>query len=385
MENNLNQITQYVAPVASLAEAGSRYEDFQQFVKDQLKKDVDFGTIPGVAKPTLLKPGAEKLATFFGLRPVLVERESVKDWTGKDHDGEPFFYFEYACELYRGVQLVASSIGSCNSMEKKYRYRAVQEEDVPAHLDKERLKKVGGKRTEFAFAIEKAETGGQYGKPQSYWDEWQEAIETGRAKKIHKSTKTGKVLDAYEMDTTAYQIPNPDIPDLVNTIQKMAQKRAIVGSVLIATNASGFFTQDVEDMDIGFTAKAPASEDVVDGEFSPVPNPEPKQTAKKKAAVAPDTSVTYAKPYFPGEDEFLTAFNGTPEDFPIDLETAMGMKDSNGEAYADKSIETLFYMRAAIEKRLVKNHLTDVERDALKDKVAAINVIFANAKLAKGL
>lgn len=111
---------------------------------------------------------------------------------------------------------------------------------------------------------------------------------------------------------------------------------------------------------------------------------EPKLEAKKFFKPA-EPQATYSKPYFPGEDEFLTAFVGKAEDFPIDTETAMGMKDSNGEAYTNKSTETLFYMRAAIEKRLQKNHLTEAERDALKYKIAAINVIFANSKVFKGL
>ena len=46
---------------------------------------------------------------------------------------------------------------------------------------------------------------------------------------------------------TLYRVPNPDVADLVNTIQKMAQKRALVAATLIATSASEFFTQDVED------------------------------------------------------------------------------------------------------------------------------------------
>lgn len=38
--------------------------------------------------------------------------------------------------------------------------------------------------------------------------------------------------------------------ELVNTLQKMAIKRALVGAALQATGASGLFTQDVEDMDL---------------------------------------------------------------------------------------------------------------------------------------
>ena len=51
------------------------------------------------------------------------------------------------------------------------------------------------------------------------------------------------------MSTRLYRIPNPDGADVVNTIQKMAQKRALVAATLIATSASEFFTQDVEDAD----------------------------------------------------------------------------------------------------------------------------------------
>jgi hypothetical protein len=33
----------------------------------------------------------------------------------------------------------------------------------------------------------------------------------------------------------------------VNTIQKMAQKRALIAATLLAVNGSEFFTQDIED------------------------------------------------------------------------------------------------------------------------------------------
>ncbi len=39
-----------------------------------------------------------------------------------------------------------------------------------------------------------------------------------------------------------------EIFDQINTIQKMAQKRSLVGAVLIATGATEFFTQDLEDL-----------------------------------------------------------------------------------------------------------------------------------------
>jgi hypothetical protein len=68
---------------------------------------------------------------------------------------------------------------------------------------------------------------------------------------VEKLTRRGQSV-AWEIDvnTALYRIPNPDGADVVNTIQKMAQKRALVAATLIATSASEFFTQDVEDADL---------------------------------------------------------------------------------------------------------------------------------------
>ena len=74
-------------------------------------------------------------------------------------------------------------------------------------------------------------------------------ITAGTARRVERDTRQGK-SPAWEIDadTTLYRIPNPEVADLVNTIQKMAQKRAVVAATLIATSASEFFTQDVEDI-----------------------------------------------------------------------------------------------------------------------------------------
>ena len=45
--------------------------------------------------------------------------------------------------------------------------------------------------------------------------------------------------------------PNPDAADVVNTVLKMAYKRAKVATTINATSASEFFTQDVEDFATG--------------------------------------------------------------------------------------------------------------------------------------
>src|SRR5215204_5948161 len=43
------------------------YNDFVNFSKSILKQDLDYGIIPGTPKPSLYKPGAEKLRFVYGL------------------------------------------------------------------------------------------------------------------------------------------------------------------------------------------------------------------------------------------------------------------------------------------------------------------------------
>ena len=66
------------------------------------------------------------------------------------------------------------------------------------------------------------------------------------------------------------QVKNENPADLVNTIQKMAQKRALVAATLIAVNASEFFTQDMEDYS-----------GIIEGSFEEAPQ---KPAQKKQAA-----------------------------------------------------------------------------------------------------
>ncbi len=125
MDNELVLMTQsnFIAPVADLTTALARYQAVKDFIDSILKPKVDYGTIPGSDKPALLKPGAEKMCSFFGLTPKFPLEDKEEDWTGERHGGEPFFYYRYKCQLYRGDHLIAEGEGSCNSWEKKYRYR----------------------------------------------------------------------------------------------------------------------------------------------------------------------------------------------------------------------------------------------------------------------
>lgn len=56
-----------IAPTQTVEQFEARLIEFREFTKRNLRPDIDFGTIPYTDKPTLLKPGAEKLLRWYGL------------------------------------------------------------------------------------------------------------------------------------------------------------------------------------------------------------------------------------------------------------------------------------------------------------------------------
>ncbi|HEV3332032.1 MAG TPA: hypothetical protein VG096_13665 [Bryobacteraceae bacterium] len=126
-------------PAMSMDVAIARRSAIVEFTRRIMVKDQDFGEIPGTHKPTLLKPGAEKLCNFFGLEPEFTPIVEDVDWTGAQHVGEVFCYARYRCRLLREGRVVGAGEGSSNSWESKYRYRWVTEDQVPQDLDRTRL------------------------------------------------------------------------------------------------------------------------------------------------------------------------------------------------------------------------------------------------------
>jgi len=159
-------------------------------------KDSDYGVIPGTTKPTLLKPGAEKIAKLLGLADTYEILDKAEEWK------MPFFRYLVKCKLVHvGMNAVISEgMGECNSMESKYRWRWVSERDLPEGVDKSNL-----------------------------------------VTQERKSSKTGG-------HWTVYRLDNDDIYSQVNTILKMAKKRALVDAALSAGRLSDVFTQDIEDI-----------------------------------------------------------------------------------------------------------------------------------------
>ncbi|MDY3369037.1 hypothetical protein [Zhenhengia yiwuensis] len=160
---------------------------FQSIVQQTLKADHDFGVIPGTQKPTLLKPGGEKICMMMGINPEYDFLDKTEDYQ------KGFFAYNIKCTLKKLDMNVAQGVGSCNSYEKKYRW--VNVDTLPAGVDPTTVENVTDK----------------YGR--------------------HK-----------------FKIPNPNICDLANTILKMAKKRAFIDAVLQVASLSDVFTQDLEDM-----------------------------------------------------------------------------------------------------------------------------------------
>jgi len=235
-----------IDPASAIEGAKARYQTLKDLTKQVLVEGVDYGTIPGTEKPCLYKAGAEKLCATFGLDPRFEILEKIENFD----DEKGLFHYVILCRLIHvasGAE-IATGIGSCNSKENRYRWRWVSEDDIPNYLDKKTLKKRDSSITEPQFAVEKAETTGQYGKPAEYWQQFKDAIVNHTAYAGSRSTKKGTEMATWIIPSVSYRIPNDEIFTLANTIMKMACKRSLVATTLIGTSASEWFTQDMEDI-----------------------------------------------------------------------------------------------------------------------------------------
>ena len=187
---------------------------FQKLVHSNLVNNLDFGTIPGTNKPTLLKPGAEKIAKLLGLADHYEVLDQIENWD------KPFFHYKIRCSLVnmRNNVVVSTGMGECNSYEGKYRWRDSKRKCPACKAE--------------AIIKGKAEYGGG-------WLCFKKQGGCGATFKDDDATITGQTIG---------RVDNPDICDQVNTILKMAKKRALVDAALSAGRLSDVFTQDMEDI-----------------------------------------------------------------------------------------------------------------------------------------
>lgn len=191
MANELSLIG--ATDIQAVSDTLKKIRVLQGTIKSILVNEVDYGKIQGCGdKPTLLKPGADKIITAYGLTPSY-EIITMKE----DYEGNGFFTYTIKCNLMLNGIKISEGLGQANSKEKKWAYEYVYEKDLPKGTDKELLK----------------------------------------SKKI--TTDRGTFYK-YEIQA--------DACSKANTILKMAEKRAKVDAVLSFANLSEIFTQDFDDL-----------------------------------------------------------------------------------------------------------------------------------------
>ena len=185
----------------------ARAERIKELAQSIMTEGVHYGRIPGCGtKPSLWKPGAEKLLMAFQLtvKPVVINLSTPK---------EIRYQVIVNVHTFSGV-FVGAGVGEASSHEERYAWKA-------AVCDQE----------------------------------WEQTPVENRRIKFSKKTDNGgeEVVQVKQVRT------NPS--DVANTILKMAKKRALIDATLTVLGASDIFTQDVEDLPaeivLGHSATSP--------------------------------------------------------------------------------------------------------------------------------
>lgn len=114
----MNELTTtYEASQALASPKGKNYKVTAFGAETILKRDVDFGVIPGTKQPSLFKSGAEKIAMTYGL----LQQYSIESKI--EQLDPPFFYYAVKCELVKIVDgtpyVFTTGYGSANTNEKR--------------------------------------------------------------------------------------------------------------------------------------------------------------------------------------------------------------------------------------------------------------------------
>ena len=239
-DDEMNELTTRAAGELTVDQLVGQIEKVQDAMRRAMVDGEHYGVIPGTGKPSLLKPGAEKLCLLFRLAPTY----EVTRRPGEAGHVE----YEVLCELrhIESEKLIASGVGLCTTMESRYRWR--KGSHACPHCG------------ESAIIKGKEEYGGG-------WLCWK--------KKDGCGAKFGE--GDFSLDDLK-AVENPDLADSYNTVLKMAKKRAHVDATLTATAASDIFTQDMEES-VPFVGTTPSPEKMreevgpEDAPFDQTPDP----------------------------------------------------------------------------------------------------------------
>jgi hypothetical protein len=235
----------------TVGELKKRLAIITEAMQQVMKSGTDYGKIPGTNKPTLMKPGAEKLCVLFqfGGKPSRITKTQDGNHLTVDVEYELF-------HIPTG-RPIGTGVGSASTKESKYAYRKANR--VCPRCRSEAVFKSKNEPGYYCWA-KKGGCGAKFQSPEDITSI--ESQQTGRKE-------------------------NEDLPDQYNTILKMAKKRAKIDATLDATGASAIFTQDAEDFRREHVERdeTPPPDDEEAPQQPLIREPSEKATAEDKAAL----------------------------------------------------------------------------------------------------
>ena len=191
----------------SVAEIKTQVNLIQELMRSVMIENEHYGIIPGTKKKSLWKPGAEKLSVVFRLAPnYKVEKEDL---------GEGHREVVTTCQLIHipTGAVMGEGVGSCSTMESKYRYRDGTDYEI---LDE-------------AIPNDAKDNKASYRK---------------KGLGMKKDDDLGWVWVKFG---SSEKKENPDIADVYNTVLKISKKRSHTDAILTVLAASDIFTQDYDE------------------------------------------------------------------------------------------------------------------------------------------
>lgn len=243
----------------------------QEVMNSVMKDKIHYGLIPGCGdKPTLFKPGAEKILSTFKIAVDPIVEDLSTDKVVR--------YRVNARGLHMGSgNFVGAGVGECSSAEEKYAW-----------------------------------------KKSSTPEEWEATSEGDRREKHCKG---------YDGPNYTIKQIRQNPADIANTVLKMAKKRAQIDLCLTATAASDCFAQDLEDLPEG------VREGVAEGESAPLTKPKAKPAAEKPKSTHQKEDGNGNGPVIsePQRKRFFAIWKGAgkkPEDVKVHLKQETGSESS---------------------------------------------------------
>lgn len=194
-----NEVVLYEKRTLTAVQVKAQVQLIQEVMAAVMVKDVHYGVIPGTQKPTLYKPGSEKILSTFR---IAAHPKDIEDLS--TYDEIRYRVKVHGVSMENDQILFGVGIGECSSNEDKYKWRrpVCDEEFNETAEDRKR----------------------------TVWKKYD-----------------GKAYQQKQVRT------NPS--DVANTILKMAKKRAQIDMTLTATGASDVFDQDLEDLPEGIASE----------------------------------------------------------------------------------------------------------------------------------